>query len=145
MGAFMVEHQTIDEIISVVKKEKERIDGYFNDQFSFHYPEINSYLKTEDGYKELGKALLQLNLSGMYSCYTNTIESYDDYIAKYKFNELKDIEDMQKVASFNCFLTNSAYGTNPYSHLFKEVEHLMGIVSNNIIKASKEYENIEWR
>lgn len=144
MSAYMVDYETINRVITTIKKEKKRIDGYYNEQFSFHYPALADIMKHPKPFNNLGKRLLELNLNSLYSRYTNPIESYDDYIAKYKFEEDKGSQ-IQEVKSINCFLSQCAYGTNPYSQLFKELELLMGNLAKRILEGMEEYQNTEWK
>lgn len=146
MSVYMVEYETLNRVISIIKKEEEKPRNYYNDEFGFHYPTINDILSVSTKkYTNLGKRILEMNLDSLYSRYTSKLEPYDDYIAGYKFKEIENLSNYQAIKSINCLLTQCSEGTNPYSQLFRELELMRGKISNRIVSDLEEYKNAEWK
>jgi len=133
MSAFIVENETIDNIISFLYWKNKEI--YFE-----HILEKKGIVEEKD-FESLAEKLLIMNIKAV-DCRYGT-ESDAGLIADYKWNDsLKNI--YQTLKSIHCLLYQCSEGDVPETELFKFLMEIQHAIESKIINELPEYQQAKW-
>jgi len=132
MSAFVVEEKTINRILSLLSlKNNEWLRNEILKRTGY---DVHSL----EGLDQLGKALLQLNVSAVNQRY-NTHEA-DEYSG---FKPLP-VTPIQALKSLECLFYQCTEGNVPETDLYKTMDMIIGIWRKQIVQSLPEWQRAEW-
>ena len=137
MSAFLVEHKTINRIVSFFTSGK---NSYYRRKLKELNPQFD--LDTFKGRETLGRAMFTLNIQVVHARYDSGVEDFGDLNYHYR-TEIS--HRYQALKSLRCWLYQCAEGNIPEtSKLFQLLEKFSGEIALDIIKDTPEYEKALW-
>lgn len=141
MSAFIVENETINEIISCLISDYENV--YFRERLKSHF---NSDLGTLEGRQELGKQMLSLNIAAVeyrYDLYHRKKEPEETF-QSYVFSPILGVNKIKAAKALSCFLYQCTEGEFTEKPLFKILDEIKNAWFSDIVNTLPEYKNAPW-
>ena len=149
MSAFVVEHKTINRIVSKLETQVKR-GGQWEERYVLapilQAAEIEADGLGPETWQSLGMALLAANVDAVEQRYPDSKElpgRIDETPLGYRFRH-EDISIVQAIKSLGCLTYQMAEGDVPERPLYKALHHLEGQWAMQIVQSLPEYESAVW-
>lgn len=140
MSAFIVSNKTINVITAGLYHSKEVGDD-------FKYPKLSKYdfkylfeVLEKNNKKEIGKALMIMNIKAVQYRYEVSNKTIEDYI----YNTIKPPEPIVFYKALECYRYQCSEGYIMKQIFYKELDKFYDYIAHFIVSTLKKYEQIHW-
>ena len=138
MSAFVVEDQTINEIVNFLEFHESSWPG------RIVFKETNILLNSEEGPKQLAEEMFKLNVEAVNQRYGEN-EAHNFRPLDFKFGYVAaKVAPVQAFKSLKCWLYQCSEGNVPETPLYKTMDQLSGWIAETIVRELPEYEQARW-